>query len=339
MPTDRAYVTNTLVPRLLRYLRKKGVDVVALSQRFELPPDAEDRTEMRVRGDHLIALMDAASQALGDPDLGLHLAGAVNLGDYGLIEFVVRSTPTMRDALIQTVRYMGLVEDAVVPRLAEVRGDAVFEYSPVTKVDLGPHINAYILGVIIRLGRIYVGAPWPLKRVWFSNPKPANLNALTTFFETDALEFDARSVGVRFDAALLERRIPTADAALHAFLERQAKEKIQDQPTVPFMARVREKLAAGMATGNVQVERIATAMHCSARTLQRRLTEEGTSFQEVLDDARHEQALILLQTHHKPVGEVAFLLGYSDLRPFVRAFKRWTGRTPAEVRDAPAVHA
>ena len=126
---DKNYVTNTLPPRLLRYVKKKGGDVAALIRRFELPDDVMDRTETRMRADQFVDLMDAAATTLGDPDLGIHLAQAVNLGDYGLIEFVVRSTPTMRDAIQQTVRYMSLVEDAVTTRLGEVRGDAVFDGS------------------------------------------------------------------------------------------------------------------------------------------------------------------------------------------------------------------
>ena len=65
---------------------------------------------------------------------------------------------------------------------------------------------------------------------------------------------------------------------------------------------------------------MAAALHLSARTLQRRLTQEGTSFQDVLDDVRHEAALVLLEDPSKSAAQVAFLLGYSDLRPFSVGF-------------------
>lgn len=335
MATTRHYVTNTIVPRLLRHLRQRGVDPAQVMADLALPPDAEARSEMRVHVDVLVGLAEQVSGLLHDGNLGLHLAQGVNPGDYGLIDFVVRSSPTMRDALAQTVRYMGLVDDAIVCRVAEVRGDAVFEFTSTMRQDLGWHINSYILVVMMHLGRKHLEAPWPVKAVWFANPCPPGCKQTAAFLGVDTLEFNARSTGVRFDARLLETRMPGADLPLHTFLENQAKQRMQTVPqpaSTSFAQRVRQELAARMPSGNIQVERVATALHCSARTMQRRLTADGTSFQDVLDDVRHEQALILLQTHRKSVAEVAFTLGYSDLAPFVRAFRRWTGRTPGAAR-------
>jgi AraC-like DNA-binding protein len=72
----------------------------------------------------------------------------------------------------------------------------------------------------------------------------------------------------------------------------------------------------------------------SPRTLQRHLSEEGTGFSELLDALRHELALEYVRDMQRPLGEVAYLLGYSELSAFLRAFKRWTGKTPSDLRGA-----
>jgi AraC-like DNA-binding protein len=330
---DRALVTNSIPPRFLRYLRGRGVDVEPFIRRFGFPEDVESRQDVRTRLDVLIAFSEECEAVLKDPMVGLHVAESLGVGGYGLLEFVARSSPTMRHAVQQMVRYLALVEDAVSPRVAEVRGDAVLEFGvPRQAQGLGRQLNEYILCVMLRQGRLMMQADWPLKSVWFAHDAPSDVTGLVAFLGTAKIEFGARSNGMRYDATLMDLVMPAADAALHAFLEEQARGKLLDQPGDSVVKRVRDTLQQGMAGGNIQIERVATALHCSGRTLQRRLTDEGTSFQAVLDDVRHEQALVLLEGSKRSVAEVAFMLGYSDLGPFVRAFKRWTGRTPAEHR-------
>jgi AraC-like DNA-binding protein len=87
-----------------------------------------------------------------------------------------------------------------------------------------------------------------------------------------------------------------------------------------------------LASADVSIDRVATALDSSARSVQRRLQTEGTSFQRVLDDTRKELALEYLDDPTKPIAEVALLLGFSDQTAFHRAFVRWTGRTPGDVR-------
>ena len=89
---------------------------------------------------------------------------------------------------------------------------------------------------------------------------------------------------------------------------------------------------AGLPEREPVVATIAARLHMSARSLQRRLQSEGTSFAEVLSDLRRDMALRYLQDQRISIGEVAFLLGFLDVTAFHRAFKRWTGSTPAEYR-------
>jgi AraC-like DNA-binding protein len=91
---------------------------------------------------------------------------------------------------------------------------------------------------------------------------------------------------------------------------------------------VRAQVEQRLSSGNVTIEAIARALHMSGRTLQRRLDDERLSFQDVLDDARRTRATLYLEDPRIGLSEVAFRLGYADVRSFTRAYKRWTGAPP-----------
>ena len=97
-------------------------------------------------------------------------------------------------------------------------------------------------------------------------------------------------------------------------------------------AQARRVVLGAIAQGEPEVAAVARSLATSERSLQRRLQEEGTSFREVVDDARKQLAVGYLGDRRLAVSEVAYLLGYSEAGAFVRAFKRWTGKTPGEMR-------
>jgi AraC-like DNA-binding protein len=102
--------------------------------------------------------------------------------------------------------------------------------------------------------------------------------------------------------------------------------------------RVRRILADALADGEGQATLAAVAdkLHMSERSLQRRLADEGLKFDALLDELRRELAVRYLQDRKVAIAEVAYLLGYSEPSAFHRAFKRWTGKTPSELRQVPA---
>ena len=97
--------------------------------------------------------------------------------------------------------------------------------------------------------------------------------------------------------------------------------------------RVREVLVAQLASGSIEMVDVARKLGMSVATLRRKLDDEGSSFSAVLDELRRELALRYSRQPEPSVSEIAFLLGFSDLRAFGRAFKRWHGAAPTEFRD------
>jgi AraC-like DNA-binding protein len=153
-------------------------------------------------------------------------------------------------------------------------------------------------------------------------------------------------VPVRFDAAESALWIPREamatpfagrDPIARHYLESHAEQMLATlpRPTAvppPVVTRIREAILVELATSGAELARVAKRVAMSSRTIQRRLDEVGTSYQEVVDDVRSAMARSLLRDPERSIVDVAFELGYADLKGFYRAFRRWTDTTPAQWR-------
>ncbi|MDQ3264150.1 MAG: AraC family transcriptional regulator [Myxococcota bacterium] len=318
----------------LARVRTAGLDVAPLLQRFQLPPAVGAGEPILLPLSTFWELSEAVAETIGDPELGATTALGAGRGAYGLWEYVGRNAGTLGEALERFVRHRSL-SDPNLKYSLEVKGrEARYCFRvPGQRLGLGRHGNEFSLVMVKHLACDYVRSELTLRRAWFSHPRPARIDALTSAFGFEPV-FDAGENGMAFDAALLELPVASADPALHSLLTRQLEARLTSAaPPANFVAlveaRVQETLQQG---GRPAVERIAEQLHMSGRTLQRRLTEHGTSFSAVIDEARKRVACVAVAENKLSLSEIAFLLGYSDVTPFTRAFKRWTGGTPQDAR-------
>ena len=125
----------------------------------------------------------------------------------------------------------------------------------------------------------------------------------------------------------------SADAALAQVLDRYVRERIERAPTEDdFATLVRSTIRRAVGSGDLGAEHAARSLGVSTRTLHRRLREQRTTYQRLLNDVRRDAALVHLEEGRLSLGEIAFVLGYSEPSAFHRAFKRWTGETAASYR-------
>ena len=321
--------TSQMLPALLGLVQAKGMDAAGLIHEFSLPPDASALPEVPIRLDEWRHFCEVVAERVHDPFMGLHAALAMPQGSYGLLEFVCRHRPTLGDAYRELVRFgpllNHLVEFSIEERKGERRVSHRIRGEPLC---VGRHSNEFTLARLLRHARDWVdGSIVPL-RAAFAHPRPADDSALVEYFRCP-LSFDRGFNALWFSKELFERRMGGVDFPLHDFLARQAQEALAKRPgRSSFIAGVQEELRQGLPVRAASIERIARRLRMSARTLQRRLRQEGTSFQALIDDVRRTMAEVYFSEGKKPLGEVAFMLGYSDLSAFTRAYRRWTGKPP-----------
>jgi AraC-like DNA-binding protein len=142
--------------------------------------------------------------------------------------------------------------------------------------------------------------------------------------------------GLIFDAVDAAKPFLTTNHAMWSILQPELNKRLQDiTQESSFKERVRACLVEMLASGHYSMADVASKLAMSSRTLHRRLKEEDTTFQRVLDQLREELARHYLSVSDYSSTEIAFLLGYEETNSFYRAFRTWTGNTPEEIRSSP----
>jgi AraC-like DNA-binding protein len=132
---------------------------------------------------------------------------------------------------------------------------------------------------------------------------------------------------------LIDRAVPAADPQLYQIMKQYLDQILSAMPREDgLLGSIRKAIAESMCDGDPTLVRVAKKMATGPRTLQRRLKDYGSDFKKLVEDTRRRLSLTYLRDHNNSLTEVAFLLGYSELSAFNRAFKRWTGSTPLDYR-------
>lgn len=276
-----------------------------------------------------------AVRLTGDQDFGLHLAEwAARSSEhlFDVLTFAVRSCPTLGEHYRLAGRYIRLIHEGTYLSLEE-GGDVarlVHGHSP---EQIGPrHPVEGMLALALLLGRGEVGAEFVPESVCFAHARPDRVSEQERVFGAP-VHYGCPRNELVLARALLELPQRRAELQLLAILDRQLGNLLSGLPeSRRFRDVVKRCMMDELPEREPVVAVIAKKLHMSARSLQRRLQSEGTSFAEVLSDLRRDRALRYLQDQRISIAEVAFLLGFRDATAFHRAFKRWTGITPAKYR-------
>lgn len=312
---------------LFSALRDWGADVPAILARAGLHEEQLHEPHLRIPHARFHQAWLAAREITSDEAIGLHVVDHVDVAKLSLFTYMASTSATAREAHQRSTRYVRIAHDALEVELREEEGRTLCRtHFRGWKSD--PAVADYAVGLIVKLAPLVVEQPLAITAC-FEHSKPAY-----------ASEYDRiLAVPVRFDAPFngisgegnLDAPLPNADATLCAILEEHAAELLAKVPTIQsFADQVRYRIAQALPDGDPTAEGVACSLGMSARTLRRRLREAGSSHQQLLDQVRSELAHRALGRPGVSMGEIAYLLGFSDTSAFHKAFRRWTGRAPRE---------
>jgi AraC-like DNA-binding protein len=277
-------------------------------------------------------LSAAAMQELDDEGLGA-FSRRLPWGSYGMLARASLTAPDLEVALKRWCRHHGLLTDDVRLSLTVEGGVAVVAIEEVRPLpaELRELSLAFILRNIHGLACWYVDSRIPLQSASFPFPAPAHADAYPHMFP-GALAFGAARAQIRFDARYLRLPLRRDEKALAQMLQRALSITVlqyrRDRLLVP---QVRQAMAAHPDRSH-SAEAIAALLHVSPRTLHRQLKEEGASLQQLKDEVRLERAKDLLYRTARPIKQVAAAVGFRNEKSFSRAFRAWTGVSPAALR-------
>jgi AraC-like DNA-binding protein len=312
-----------------------GLSRAELLEAAGLTEDQMRDPDARIPVSTIARLWRAATERLPDPTLGLLLGASTRARELGLVGYTMLFSHTIDAALQRFARYSRIMSDTITVQL-DATADATW-----VRVDVQPALRAFRpaadarLAALVSICRQISGSRLAPRSVQFPYRQPPDVRAYEEFFRAP-LEFGAMSTAVLLGAEDLARPVVTSDESLTGYLERLAEETLSSLGAERTVRdQVRRVLWQELSDGAPDLTRTGRALGLGARTLQRRLRAEHTTFAHVLAELRREMAPSLLRDGDLAVSEVAFVLGYEDVASFQRAFRQWFGVSPRQFRRRP----
>ncbi len=278
-------------------------------------------------------LARSALTLTNNPALGLDYGGSLRLSHMGMLGLALMSSETVGAALAVALRHYRMLSPAWDLELALGDGRATLsaeETIPLTP--LRPFATEGLLAAFASLGTTLYGGRLPVRALRLAYPRPAYAERYRVFLDFEPT-FDSRTTEVEFDAALLDAPIAGADPATAALAEQYCHERAPVAPGVNgLLAQARRVLAAPHGPPP-DLEQLARMLQTSTRTLRRSLQQMNTSYSELLEESRRTRAEEWVRGTAMSFEQIAHELGFSNVRSFRRAFKRWTGDTPGAARE------
>ena len=310
-------------------LEERGIDADRVLRLAELSREALASIENRLPHQTVRTLWEAAAEAVRDPSFGVHVAEALPVGAFDVLEYVLSTAETVGEGLSRLTRYIPLVHD---------RGTLEFVMEPefgrlVRRVPVvAPQYDEFSMAVLLIRSRQASGVGWSPASARFQHERTRGDGELSRVFGCP-LAFGAAETEMQIPAPVLAQPHQHADAKLFSVLCRHADALLETMPAQGSLpARVSSAITRRMATDLPTLATTATTVRIPERTLQRRLAEEGLSHSALVDDVRRALAVKYLGSANVSVTEIAYMLHFADPTVFSRAFKRWTGVSPAAYR-------
>jgi AraC-like DNA-binding protein len=334
MPNTERTTSSTWALAIVDALASEGLDVPALFAELGLDYAVLAEPDARISQDSVTRLWQLAVSRSGNPAIGLNMAKVIRPAHFNVLGFALMSSATLKEGFTRIVRYQRLIGEAadlhlqVMPdcyRLeVAIHGDAL--PAPAQSHDAA---LAYTLAFV----RWMTGQPIRPLSASFACPPPADMTVYAQLFDCP-LEFQAPRYSLSYSREVMEKPLATANAALAQAHERLAAQYLERFEQSRVTHQVRQVLCRLLPQGEPKRQAVADALRMSTRTLQRRLQEEGKSFQQVLDETRRELSIQYLGQPQLSLLEISYLLGFADPSNFFRAFKRWFGMPPGQYRTS-----
>lgn len=327
-------VSGTWVRGLLDAMAGQGLDVDALCRSVGLDPQSLVNTDAGCPTETLSALWDEAVLRSGDPAIGLVTRHTAQPACFDVVGYIMMSSPTLLAGLQRLQHFLRLIADDHTVELKSV-GEVTHATLAIgggnRAVPRARYESSFL--ILLTFCRWMMGRDLQVQAMQFTYPPVADTSVYDTAFRCK-VEFGARANTIVLSTAELNTPLATSNPVLLEMLNKLAGERMQQIGTndESTSAKVSALIRRMLPDGEPVRAAIADLLHVSERTLQRLLTKEGTSFQQLLDDTRRELAERYLAQPQVTLGETSYLLGFAEQSIFTRACKRWFQVSPGQIR-------
>jgi len=329
MPQTATALTSW-VKAIQKALEKAGCDSKSLIEQAGLDLQALNDPDARYSLKQTAHLWKLATEATQDSCFGLKVANQVNQHTFHILGHSLATSITLKELFLRIIRYFRLVTD--IPELEFYEKNQNHYFVIHVPDEVQPESIDAFISVFIRSSRALQGSLFSPLRIELRRSEPVDIETYRNILKAP-LVFNAPKDMIVFDTASIELPLEGAnpllsreyDEIIMRYLARFDKENIQ--------ARIKVKIIENLAAGEIQQQEIAKSLGLSTRSLQRKLSLENTTYSEILDNTRQELAISYVNNNTYSITEIAYILGFTDVSSFTRAFRRWTGLSPLHYRE------
>lgn len=280
-----------------------------------------------------VQMMEESATQTGNGNFGLWYGQQFVPQNLGLIGGVTLAAPTLLSALEALADLFPYHQQVTHTAFREAGGMVALEYRILDGAILARRQDAELtMGMFVNVLRAVFGPAWSPDEVHFEHPRPEQAQEHARAFQAP-LHWGQRTNALIFKRPGEDIAMPGADVKLMDRLRRQLLHAAHGSAgEVPLVRRVQAEIRSRLVDGAPYIEDIAQALNIRRWTLQRALADEGVSFSDMVEQVRCQLAQLYVQQTHVPIADIAFLLGYSEISAFSRAFTRWFDRSPRQSR-------
>jgi AraC-like DNA-binding protein len=278
-------------------------------------------------------LLELAVEATGDPAIGLRAAELCEAHDLDVLEYAARSAGTLGEAAECFARFAQLMDDALELSIDKEGDRAIFRFHLRPRVTQPAAAADFIVSSALAFSRRNTVSYEPPLEVQFAHAPPSYAVEYARLLST-RVRFGAPCDAIVIPRARLSAPMARANPSMaNAFGQHAQKLLVEIQKADGLSGKIRRILLDALRRGPVNMNEVARREAMAVATMRRRLRDEGTTFADLLEEVRRELALQHLRDDTLTLTEIAFLLGYSNVTSFTRAFQRWTQITPGAYRE------
>lgn len=317
-----------------RFLTARGVDAAKLFRDAGLPLAAIANPENKLSINSVMAVMNEAAQATGDPCLGLSFAEQFPVGGTGVLGYLIKNSSTVDEALSTVAHFAGLLGQPFdVHYDKDDEGALLWWCWPSSVIGPKDQYTSFALALLLFRVRYMTREDWEPVFVEMPHERLACKDKAKRIFGEN-IHYNAERAAIRVDMAALNGTFPKADGLLKPILQKFGERLIAEEPASHGVASeaaaiIRVHLPDRLAS----LEFIAGKLGHSPRALQTMLADEATTFENLLNDTRKLRAEELLKDTDLPLTDIAIMLGFSELSSFTRAAQRWFAAAPSAHRQ------
>ncbi len=279
----------------------------------------------------LYALNKKIATLSGNEDLGLFVGRAAYLNMVNLLLYLSSICTSLRQWLNMMSSVLELYGDLGKAVIVREGGQLRSEWRPLVPVEIS---GRYTIDMILSTANSILSSiclqPITIAKAQFTYPQPQDLTVLKQCFGEN-LKFDQPYSALYFEMESLDFKLIQA-VNEDSELVNPWQEYVASMPGDSFLRALRQSIVCELPTGDMSIDSVAVDLGVSRRTLQRRLSDRETNFQQIVQDLRYQMALRFLADKSMGVTSIAFILGYGDSSSFSTAFKSWHGCSPSEYR-------